>query len=630
VKRVEDSLRAGDVIDGKYRVVRVLGRGGMGIVVEAIHLRLGASVALKVLAGRSDRGDGSKRKPFEALVREAQVAARLRSEHVARVFDVGALGDGSPFVVMEHLSGVTLHEEIYGVQSPMPIARAVEIVLQASDAVAEAHQLGIVHRDLKPANLFLARSPNGRETVKVLDFGIAKMLSEAREPVAPLSEATDTGEFSFATALAGTPQYMAPEHFERQPVISPSGDVWALGVILYELLSGRRPYESKQLLELIWRVTSTPPASPREHRPEIPTELDRIVLRCLARDRAVRYARVDDLMLDLRAFANAGDVPPAPITMPSFPPVETAMRLASPRPRRARIAVAAIAASVVAVGAVTIGAGILHRGRPRAPVAAAMPAPPPPTAASVVVMSGSSTVAELGTHWSSAFGASRKDVELRVEPTSTAAGLGALARREVDLVGASRYATDDEIALARANGVELEPHVVAHDGLAVIVHPDNRVDALSIEQLRGILTGRIKTWSGVGGAKGAIHLLARPEDQGSSEILRHLVLREGDTVADNVEVIRKTDDAIARVLRDPNAVSFVTFRDVGASKALKLKSAGALIGPSTQTIRSQRYPLRRDLLVYTRRDARPQANDIVSFLEGPGKHVVAESGFVPP
>jgi serine/threonine-protein kinase len=637
VKSLPNSLQPGDLVDGKYRVDRVLGRGGMGIVVQATHLTLGTTVAIKVLARA---GGESSRRSVAALVREAQVAARLRSEHVARVFDVGTLEDGTPFVVMEHLEGCTLHEAIYGGGPKVTVERAVELLLEACDGVEEAHALGIIHRDLKPSNLFLARRPNGRDVLKVLDFGIAKLLSDAHAPLATVSAdgLELTGEVTVGTSLVGTPQYMAPEQFDRVPSISVASDVWSLGVILYELLTGRRPFEGK-LVELIWKVTCTTPAAPRELCPEVPEELQAVVLRCLAREAAQRYRSVAELADALRPFARLVVAAPRTSTVPpSYSSVETASIVPAPvkpRKRRALLSALAVAAAALAVagGAFATQRRLARRPAPTASAApsAAAAAPKAPAPAAEVILAGSSTVSDLGARWSSALSASRTDLSLRVTPTSTSAGLGALARREVDLAGASRPANDEELALARSEGVELEPHVVARDALAVVVHPDNRVNALSLEQLRGILTGRVTQWSAVGGAKGPIHILARAEDQGSSEIVQSLVLHPGDTIADSAEIVRRSDDTLARVLHDPFAVTVVPFQYVGSAKAVKLRvGSGPALAPSAQTIRSDKYPLIRELFLYTRPDSNAQARAVLAFVERSGRSITAESGFVPP
>src|SRR5438552_2214501 len=205
----------GTVLQGKYQVGRLLGRGGMGVVVAARHLLLDTDVALKFLL-TTEPG------VVERFSREARAAARLQSEHVGRVLDVGALPDGSPFMVMEYLAGEDLSQVL--ARGPLSVTDAVDYLLQACEAIAEAHALGIVHRDLKPANLFLAQRAHGRSMVKVLDFGISRGGATA-------SRLTLTG-----TGVLGSPQYMSPEQWTEARAVDARSDVWSLGVVLYEMI----------------------------------------------------------------------------------------------------------------------------------------------------------------------------------------------------------------------------------------------------------------------------------------------------------------------------------------------------------------------------------------------------------
>lgn len=277
-------VQEGDVLDGKYRVDRVLGVGGMGIVVAATHVQLNQRVALKFLLPAAMNNP----QIIERFAREARAAVQIQSEHVARVTDVGRLPTGSPYMVMEYLEGVDLAQAVEK-SGPMPVTQAVAYVLQACEAIAEAHALGIVHRDLKPANLFLARRAGRDPMVKVLDFGISKTNDAA-------SGLTQT------SSVMGSPFYMAPEQMMSSKDVDARTDLWALGIILYELLTGKTPFGADSMPEVVFNVTQRDPAPIRGLRPEVPEELAEVISRCLAREPARRYQNAAKLAAALVPF----------------------------------------------------------------------------------------------------------------------------------------------------------------------------------------------------------------------------------------------------------------------------------------------------------------------------------------
>lgn len=272
-------VREGDVLAGKYRVDRVLGLGGMGVVVAAHHVELDDRVAIKFLLPEAlHNGEAVAR-----FTREAQAAVKIKSEHVARVTDVGRLENGAPYIVMEYLEGLDLSAWLQQ-RGRLPIEQAVEFVLQACEAIAEAHALGIVHRDLKPANLFVIRRPDGGLSVKVLDFGIAK-----RTGTASAAAITSTA------AVMGSPLYMSPEQLNSSKDADARSDVWALGVILYELLSAESPFLAETMPGVMMKITASEPPPLRARRPEIPAALERVILTCLEKDRAKRFQTIGEL-----------------------------------------------------------------------------------------------------------------------------------------------------------------------------------------------------------------------------------------------------------------------------------------------------------------------------------------------
>jgi serine/threonine-protein kinase len=238
---------SGDVLVGKYRVDGVIGRGGMGVVLRATHLGLEQRVAIKLLVGDT----AYSKKAQARFVREAQVAARIQSDHIARVSDVGHLPSGTAYIVMEYLEGENLAQLIARV-GRLPVAVAVRYVLQACEALADAHRGGIVHRDLKPANLFLARRREG-EIIKVLDFGISKVMPES--PIQGEHDLTRT------SALMGSPLYMAPEQMKSAKAADTRADVWAMGSILFELCTGVPPFVGTTLPEICSRILTEEPLS---------------------------------------------------------------------------------------------------------------------------------------------------------------------------------------------------------------------------------------------------------------------------------------------------------------------------------------------------------------------------------
>jgi serine/threonine-protein kinase len=284
--RAPDVVAIGTVLDGKYRVERHLAEGGMGIVLLATHLQLDRLVAIKFLRA-SARLDASI---FERFQHEAKLAAQIRSEHVVRVHDVGLMHDLGPYMVMEYLEGDTLASLL--TNGALPVGEAVDYVLQACNALAEVHALGIVHRDLKPENLFLAQRRPHPPIVKLIDFGISKLAPRRG----------NTGEWT-GEAL-GTPAYMSPEQLEGDRV-DERADIWGLGVVLYELLTNRKPFDEPTLPDLCTAIVSAAPVRPSAIRPDVPPEVERALLRCLEKSPANRVRSVLELATALAPFGRA-------------------------------------------------------------------------------------------------------------------------------------------------------------------------------------------------------------------------------------------------------------------------------------------------------------------------------------
>jgi eukaryotic-like serine/threonine-protein kinase len=380
-------VQEGEILDGKYRVDRVLGVGGMGIVVAATHVHLNTRVAIKFLLPAA-MGNAQV---IERFAREARAAVQIQSEHVARVTDVGSLPTGSPYMVMEFLEGNDLANAIER-EGAMPVERTVSYVLQACEAIAEAHALGIVHRDLKPANLFLARRAGRDPMVKVLDFGISKTNETA-------SGLTQT------SSVMGSPFYMAPEQMMSSKDVDARADIWALGVILYELLSGQPPFTGETMAEVVFQVTQRDPLPLRQRRPDVPDGLAAVVSRCLMRDPRQRYENVAKLAGALVPFGparseislerisrvlGASVPPPADDTVEgkSQPMRATSSTWARPqdgppRPPRARMVIMSLAGSAVLL----IGLGVVWRAMHHGDASNGPALPAPPSAVAAVAPS---------------------------------------------------------------------------------------------------------------------------------------------------------------------------------------------------------------------------------------------------
>jgi serine/threonine-protein kinase len=407
-RRMSDAdaqVKPGEVLAGKYRVDRVLGRGGMGIVVAAHHVQLDEKVAIKfLLPGALGNADAVAR-----FIREARAAVKIKSEHVARVSDVGTLETGAPYMVMEYLEGSDLGAWL-DERGPMAVDQAAEFVLHASEALAEAHALGIVHRDLKPANLFCVRRADGLLSVKVLDFGISK--------VSPVAGSSHDHAMTRTHAILGSPLYMSPEQMVSSRGVDARTDIWSLGVILYQLVTGRTPFEAEAMPELVLKIAGSPPTPIATFRPDVPPPFGAVISRCLEKDRDKRFRTIGELAEALVDFAPprargsvervmrtmeaaglatpgaSSPLQPAPgaanaVTAPGGPTLDAWGRTGtggSPAPSTSgkRLALAAAAAAVLAAvagGVVLSSRGRAHPGRPQAleteamPRAASVPAP---------------------------------------------------------------------------------------------------------------------------------------------------------------------------------------------------------------------------------------------------------------
>jgi serine/threonine protein kinase len=310
----------GEVIAGKYIVERVIGEGGMGVVLAARHLELEQRVAIKFLLPEiAQQGMAAER-----FRREARAAAKMRGEHVCRVLDVGTLESGIPFMVMEYLEGWDLASELER-RKLLPVEEAVGYVLEACEALAEAHAAHVIHRDLKPANLFLEARGDGSRRIKVLDFGVSKSLLDATPGLGALTK---------TSSFVGSPLYMSPEQLESAKDVDVRTDLWALGVVLYELITGQTPFRGETMPQLVASVLHDAPRSLAELACVAPDGLELVLRHALEKPRAQRYSNVAELAQDLVPYAAAGGATNAARVqrlLSAEPSVNSVLRSAAPK-----------------------------------------------------------------------------------------------------------------------------------------------------------------------------------------------------------------------------------------------------------------------------------------------------------
>jgi serine/threonine protein kinase len=322
---------AGELFGGKYTLERMFAEGGMGVVCLGRHVDLDQVVAIKFLR----RALAGRPTIVQRFLNEARALAALRSEHVVRVIDVGQLESGRPYLVMEHLDGVHL-EALLEREGPLSVETAVGYAIQVCESLAEAHALGIVHRDIKPENLFLWSGGPTADSVKVLDFGLAKQLGSSRA----------LGVTGPQDSL-GSPGYMSPEQVSTPQLVDARTDIWSLGVVLYRLLTNVSPFEGGSLVEVLSHILkATPPALPNVV-PGLDLELDAIVQRCLEKSPEARYQTMGQLTDDLNAYLTERQrvlLGPESEAAASLPPEEGKLRIPGVHSRAPALIVALVVA----------------------------------------------------------------------------------------------------------------------------------------------------------------------------------------------------------------------------------------------------------------------------------------------
>jgi serine/threonine-protein kinase len=360
-------LSPGELIDQKYQIVRVLGTGGMGSVYEAMNLRVGRRVAIKVMHKVRDQGDIAR---FE---REAR-AAQIGSPYIVQVHDLGYLSDGAPYMVMEYLAGESLGERMHR-QGRLRPSELIPITKQVLEALAAAHRAGIVHRDLKPDNVFLSR-PEGddREVVKLVDFGISKILSSSSQNQSPggALSLTKTG------VAVGTPQYMSPEQVQGKKELDGRSDLYSLGVMLYRCFSGQLPFNAEEIAPLLMQILVDVPRSLREAVPELDRELVTLVTRAMARRPEDRFQTAGEFLTALVAWEQTHaadlDAPLVPVGMTAVTRTGQHGTAASwsrvteaSTPSGSRIRTLALTVSLLVAGVVGVLVAVKLWTTPRAP-----------------------------------------------------------------------------------------------------------------------------------------------------------------------------------------------------------------------------------------------------------------------
>ncbi len=284
----------GKLLDERYELRKVIGEGGMGVVYEGRHIALGRKVAVKILGEEFSSVDQATQR----FMQEAQIAGSLGHPNICEVTDVGTTAEGLPYMVMQYLEGRTLGELIEETPEGLNAERALDIIIQVLLALQVAHEAGIVHRDLKPENIFLTQMGDRTDFVKILDFGISKVVGARAQD---LQKLTATG------MVLGTPYYMAPEQAAGAKELDARVDIYAVGVLLFELLVGHPPYEADSYNELIVKIVNEPVPRAREHNPQLSARLDQAVFRAMAKDRDERFDTVRQLRQELvKAGEDAG------------------------------------------------------------------------------------------------------------------------------------------------------------------------------------------------------------------------------------------------------------------------------------------------------------------------------------
>jgi eukaryotic-like serine/threonine-protein kinase len=374
-------VHPGQMVAGKYKIERTLATGGMGIIVLAQHEGLGQRYVIKVMRPESL----SNEEAVTRFLQEARTAARLRSDHVARVFDVGQLDDGSPYMVMEYLEGQDLGK-VLAEQGPLVVPSAVDYVLQALEALAEAHATGVIHRDFKPSNLVLIKGPGGAPRIKVLDFGISKNYG--------LDAPAAGAQLTATRQVVGSPAYISPEQMTTPRSVDARSDIWSAGVVLHELLSGDPPFQGETVGAIMAAILAKAPPPLRERRAEVPAGLEKVVRKCLEREPADRYADVAELARALAPFGSEWAEHLAERVQTALRPTDAPVTRAPSRPvlpepptvrRRRALRIAAILLGAVIVAAVALWLARLlgKTGETAAPLAPSADSAAPPSSAVV-------------------------------------------------------------------------------------------------------------------------------------------------------------------------------------------------------------------------------------------------------
>jgi serine/threonine-protein kinase len=359
----------GRTLDEKYRLDERLGTGGMGTVYRATHLLIDRPVAIKLLNPRYVEDEAAQVR----FRREARAAGRIQHTNAVTVTDFGRTSDGFVYIVMELLEGRTLRD-VLAHDAPLDTARSVSMMLQIAAAVGAAHEAGVIHRDLKPANIFVVQRKDAPPYIKVLDFGIAKLAADALDD-------DDTNTLTQVGAMIGTPRYMSPEQCDGAK-LTPASDVYSLGIILYEMLTGTTPFNGTSPIAIAIKHSSTPPRSPREFVATIPPALEEVVLHALEKRPEDRPADANAFRSELYTIAERlGLEHAASISAPTLETLRSAgtetpsgrLVIDIERLRESRAASIAAQSSVVAPPPVEAGWPNQRNGNFASPVAAVPP-----------------------------------------------------------------------------------------------------------------------------------------------------------------------------------------------------------------------------------------------------------------